>query len=124
LSKDFEDKLRSLLELNLLSTLPSVSSTICWIFFWAIFLGGLVLDNLNIGQLLFSNLFQKRSLMFIFVQLIKVILNSSYHYIIHSKSMLPSLFPHNMVYVANSYKMTIPIFATNYRLLQNNPYDY
>ena len=48
--------------------------------------------TVNIGQLLnliFSNLFQKCSLMFIFVQLIKVILKSSYHYIIHFKSMLP-----------------------------------
>ena len=89
-------------------------------------------DSLNIGQLLnliFSNLFQKCSLMFIFVQLIKVILKSSYHYIIHSKSVLPVSFTHNMVYVANLYKMIIFIFAINYRLLQDDPcaqdpYDY
>ena len=29
-----------------------------------------------------------------------------------------------MAYVANFYKMIILIFATNYRLLQNDPYDY
>jgi len=57
--------------------------------------------------------------MFIFVQLSKAILNSSYHYSVHSKSMLPVLFTQNMVYVANFYKMIISIFATNYHLLQD-----
>jgi len=76
-------------------------------------------NALNIGQLLnliFSILFQKCSLMFIFVQLIKVILKSSYHYIIHSKLMLPVSFTHKTVYVANIYKMITPIFATNHRV--------
>jgi len=76
-------------------------------------------NTLNIGQLLnliFSNLFQKCSLMFIFVQLIKVILKFSYHYIIHSKSMLPVSFTQNMAYVANFYKMITSIFATDHRL--------
>ena len=76
-------------------------------------------NTLNIGQLLnliLSNLFQKCSLMFIFVQLIKVILKFSYHYIIHSKSMLPVSFTQNMAYVANFYKMITSIFATNHRL--------
>ena len=70
-------------------------------------------------ELIFSDLFQKCSLMFIFVQLIKVVLKSSHHYIIHSKSMLLVLFTQNMIYVANSYKMISSIFATNYRLLQD-----
>jgi len=79
-------------------------------------------DSLSIGQLLnliFLNLFQKYSQMFIFVQLINVILKSSYHYSIHSQSMLPISFTQNMVYVAHFYKMIISIFASNYRILQD-----
>ena len=57
--------------------------------------------------------------MFTFVQLIKIILKSSYHYIIHSKSMLHVLFTQNMAYVENFYKIITSIFATNYRFLED-----